>query len=187
MFLTVALAATAQAQAAGAFVSASAPSPPGTSPGNPVLPNSWNSASNSGRFQFAGPTSGLWFDPPMVEGFTIAISSGSFLSMTAAPGFSGLKIRVDGSVVDSDFNAGETYTFSGTVLQFDIFGITPALDGGVPTFATAFPLQLSFSGTPAQMTWTNITAVPETSTFGLTLMGLVGLGLLASRRPRQVG
>ena len=178
MFLTLALAVTAQAHASGEFVSASNP---GSSPGNPVLPTSMS----GGRFQFGGPNSGLWFDPPMVEGFKIAISSGSFLSTTAAPGFSGLKISVGGTVVDSDFNAGETYTFSGTVLEFDIFGITPALDGGSPSFATAFPLQLSFSGTPTLMTWTNIIAVPETSTFGMTLMGLVGVGWLLSRRQRK--
>lgn len=189
LFATMALVASTGASAQ--FTSASAPPPPppppGSSQGNPVLPGQWTTASGStpGSFRFFNPVTGLWYDPPLVDGFTISLDSGSFLSVTAPTGFAALKIRVGTTVVNTNFNAGDVYAFGASTAQFDIFGISPLLDVDLPSFISAFPLLLSFSGNPSTMTWTAFTSpVPETSTYALVLMGLVGIGVLLGRRQR---
>ena len=165
------------------FSSASVPQPPpppipGDSQGNPIMPSTvWSSASVQRGFNFINPTARRWFDPPPVDGFSIGLDRGSFLSVMAPTGFTGLKLRVNGVVVDESFNVGETFAFAPSVRVFDVFGITPALDPDAPGFASAFPLFLDFTGAPTTMTWHSLAAVPELPIFALLLLGIAGTAL----------
>jgi len=153
---------------------------PGTSPDNPILPNM---PTASGGFFFADPEPGRWFDPPVVEGFTIALSGGgTFIEVIAPPGFDNLSLVVGGVVVNDDLDAGESFLFGAGVSSFDIVGISPLLDPDDPGFGSAFPLYLDFTNPPGTtMTWTPI-AVPEPATWASLGLGLVFVGLVRSRR-----
>lgn len=183
-----------QAWAAGLLLASSAASAaPGASQFDPVLPSriTTDYTSVSGQivarrdhFQFDNPVSGLWFDPPMVEGFDIILGDGAmFKTVTAPSGFNGLKLRVDGSIVDDNFEAGETFSFGSGVRSFDILNVRPLLDPAAPNFSTALPLKLTFIGSASIMLWTSLpSAVPESDAYLLMLGGLTALGLLARRR-----
>jgi hypothetical protein len=180
-------------QAEASFTSGSAPPPPppipGSSPDNPVMPTIWASASAPNRavFIFDAPVSGLWFDPIPIYGYSISLF-GNIQSVQAAPGFDHLRIVVNGVVLDDDLNSHEVFSFAEGVSDFDILGINPTIDGLSPDLPTAFPLRMTFYGSPSWMLWRGIDApaVPETGTFALGLLGVVGLGLLMGRR-RQAG
>jgi hypothetical protein len=166
-----------------------AQSGPGSSQENPVLPNTFVVSTSGPQFFFTNPTSGLWFDPVPVYGFRITLlgATGGFTSVQASSWYSNMQIRTPAGVLDPDFDAGEIYTFTAPRFEFDIIGIQPYLDPGASNFTQAFPLKLTFTGSPNTMFWTALPApVPETSTFGLMLLGLSlgGLGLGWARRRR---
>ena len=189
---------TATACAVGLLLaSTAAQAAPGNSEVDPILPNrvSTSFVSVSGqivgrtdRFEFDQPASGKWFDPPMVDGFTISIGSGAvFTSVTAPTSFSGLVLRVGSSIVDASFDAGETHSFGAGVSTFDILNLRPVLDPAAANFTSALPLRLSFNGSASLMLWTSLpAAVPESDIYLLMLAGLAGLGALTRRWPRRM-
>lgn len=180
--------------AAGLLLASSAGlAAPGASQFDPVLPSriTTDYISVSGQivgrrdhFQFDNPVSGLWFDPPMVDGFVITLGGGAlFNGVTAPTGFIGLKLRVDGSIVDANFEAGETFSFGSGVKSFDILNVRPLLDPAAANFGTALPLNLTFTGSTSTMLWTSLpSAVPESDAYLLLLGGLTALGLLTRGR-----
>lgn len=167
---------------------------PGGSQSDPVLPSRFTTdyISVSGQivgrkdsFEFFQPQSGLWFDPPMVDGFEIALlSGGQFTSVTAPTGFSNLQLKVGNSIVDASFDAGETYSFASGVQSFQIVNVRPSLDPAAANFTSALPLKLTFVGSAStMMLWTSLpAAVPESDSYLLLLAGLAGLRFLARRR-----
>jgi hypothetical protein len=145
------------------------------------------------RVEFAAPQSGDWFrtgnnqawiwKPTDGEGLSITLSSGSFDSITAPAGYGSLRLAVNGVLVDTDFNAGETFAFGAGVSSFNLYG------GGAPLFfpyEVSVAMQLRFSDSAGQMNWTSVNAlpVPETSTFAMALLGLVGVGVLMGGKQR---
>ncbi len=99
-----------------------------------------------------------------------------------------MTLRVGGVLVDADFIAGEMYSFAAGVNAFQIAITSPMLLPVGSLVADSFRMNVTFASASApSMTWTSITAapVPETSTFALSLLGLVGLGLLAGSRRRK--
>jgi hypothetical protein len=179
-----------------AFTSASGvPPPPGSSQSNPLYPSFWISASGStsAAARFDAPQTNQWFSTPDSLYFwllpvgtntvTARLSSGSFSNVTAPAGFGTMQLRVGGVVVDNDFNVGEAFSFVGGVNDFQIVvGSYPAT-GQIGSFQ----MKLGILGSPSTMTWTTAVtaAVPETSTFALTLLGIVGVGLLLGGRRQK--
>ena len=155
----------------------------GLSVDDPVMPT----VSSEGQFSFSDLQSGLWYDPPMVDGFDISVSGvATFQSLTTSVGFDNLRLIVDGVVVDDDLDGGESYVFALGVQAFKIVGIDPDLDSADPGFGSAFPLLLNFNNEAgATMTWTAIEApIPEPSTYAMLLGGLGLIGVVARRRRR---
>ena len=150
----------------------------GASQAVPVLPF----VPAEGTFFFDAPVSGRWFDPPFAEGFDISLKDATFTGITAPEGFEDLiLIAADGTVLDDDFDAGETFNFAAGVSVFKIRGTK--LDMASETFTTALPLRLTFTPGATSMTWTAAVAqVPEPSTYMLMLMGLFVLSAVSRRR-----
>jgi hypothetical protein len=149
----------------------------GASPTDPFLPTS----STGGTMTFEDPSSGSWYDPPMTHGFDFSLSSGDFTEVGAPPvtaGFGPLDVIVDGKVVDV-LNPGTSYLFAPGVTEFRLKDISPGVN---PSDPTAFPVYLAFSGAPRTLT---MGAVPEPSSWALTLLGVTGCGALLRRRSRQ--
>jgi hypothetical protein len=148
---------------------------------DPVMPT----VNQDGSFLFTNLQSGLWYDPPMVDGFDISLSGGAtFQKVTTPLGFDNLELVVGGVTVDSDLDGGESHTFAAGVTGFIIRGIDPDLDQADPGFGNAFPLQLSFNNpSGSTMTWDPIVSapIPEPSTWAMLLGGL-GLLTVAARR-----
>ena len=147
---------------------------PGSSQDLPILPF----VPAPGQFVFDAPVSGRWFDPPFATGFTITVEGGDMLSIMAPDGFENLKIVIGGTVVDDDFDGGETYTFTAGVRSFDVTGML--VDTAVPA---PFPLFMEFEPSVTSMTWNaQLAPVPENGTLALTLAGLALLAGVARRR-----
>jgi hypothetical protein len=153
----------------------------GLTPDDPVMPT----VNQDGSFLFTNLQSGLWYDPPMVDGFDISLSGGAtFQKVTTPLGFDNLELVVGGVTVDADLDGGESHTFAAGVTGFIIRGIDPDLDQADPGFGYAFPLQLSFNNpSGSTMTWDPIVSapIPEPSTWAMLLGGL-GLLTVAARR-----
>jgi hypothetical protein len=202
LFAAVALPLHAQA----AFTSASStpppppppPPPPGATQFDPVFPSTWLSASgaygfrawfslpSTNRWYSTGNHENLWLLPVVVDGLAVHLDGGSFQSVTAPVGYGSMQLRVDGVLVDADFNAGEVFAFSPLTSDFQIFISSPAtLPAGAAS--ESFQMKVQFLGGASIMKWTSIEAapVPETSTFALTLLGLVGVGALLGSRRRK--
>jgi hypothetical protein len=119
--------------------------------------------------------------------YVVAFGPAFFTTITAPEGFGAMTIKVNGSVLDSDFNAGEVFTFTSNVSAFDIsLNSTPNFLPGTSA-ANSFQLKLGLVGAPAAMSWfmRAPAPVPETSTFVLTLLGFVSLSALTSLRRRK--
>jgi hypothetical protein len=135
-----------------------------------------------GTFSFDAPVTRRWYDPPFATGFKIELTEGEFISVMAPSTVSDLKIYgPDGTtLLDDDFDAGETLVFGEGVHVFYIRGGVFDLGKDAP-----LPLFLDFKGEPTKMTWTaeGVTAVPEasTTTLALAAMGVI-LGLRLRRR-----
>lgn len=150
----------------------------GASQENPVLPF----VPAPGTFSFDAPVSQRWYDPPFTTGFEISVASGSITKIKAPMGFSDLVIYdADGTtVLDSDFDADEEFTFASGTTKFYIRGMLVDTADAAP-----FPLWMEFAGTPSGMTWTAelVSApVPEPESYAMLLAGLGVLGFLRRRQ-----
>lgn len=147
---------------------------PGSSQDFPVLPF----VPAPGQFVFDAPVSGRWYDPPFATGFTITVEGGDMLSIKAPDGFEDLKIVIDGTVVDDDFDGGEVFTFGTGVRSFDVTGML--VDTATPA---PFPLFMEFQPSVTGMTWNaHLAPVPENGTLALTLAGLALMAGVLRRR-----
>ncbi len=139
-------------------------------------------------FVFPEPISGLWYDPPFIDGFIIELvgdPTASFNEFTVGGAFTDLQVFVGGvqiGTVDSgvafDISAFDTRVFT-------IVGIDPALDVEAPGFGTAFPLLVDFDGSPTTMVWTGALLPPTTVPVPGTVLLLAFSGLLLARRARR--
>ncbi len=143
---------------------------PGVSQDLPFLPDD----SDDGTFTFEDVPSGVWFDPPSVEGFEYAMTGGSlFTKILGFPtGFSNpFTVSVGGTVL-GQFSPGNVADFTtfpgGGVPGFKITGIDPLVDLGDPT---AFPLQIEFNTPTASFQMTPITVPEPSAIFGLGVLG----------------
>jgi hypothetical protein len=153
----------------------------GSSQTNPILPF----VPAPDTFVFDAPQPRRWYDPPMVEGFTITLTGGGeFLEVMAPDGFTDLELIVDGVVVEDDLDGGDSFHFAPGVTSFKIVGIHPLLDAGAPGFGSAFPLFLDFTNPDGTtMTWTAINApVPEPAEWALILLSIPLLGWQVRRK-----
>jgi hypothetical protein len=198
LLATVALVAALPAQAT--FSSASGPAP-GSTQSNPVFPNfsQWSSASGALQYYaaFNPPTTNQWYSTSIEPGglwlsginsATVAVFGAAiFTSITAPEGFGAMTLKVNNTVLDADFNPGEIFTFTSNVPIFEIFLNSPPNFAPGTSAANSFQLKLGIAGAPDGMSWfmRAPSPVPETSTFALTLLGVVGLGLFASMGRRK--
>jgi hypothetical protein len=134
-----------------------------------------------GTFTFDAPVTRRWYDPPFATGFKIELADGEFISVMAPSTVSDLKVYgPDGTtLLDDDFDAGETLVFGEDVHVFYIRGGLFDLGKDAP-----LPLFLDFKGTPTSMTWIaeGVTPVPEAST---TAMALAAMGVIFGLRWRR--
>lgn len=160
---------------------------PGTTPSVPILPF----VPAPGQFIFPAPRPRRWFDPPFADGFVYElIGGGEFIEAVAPPGFFDLSIFIDGILVDSDFDAGESFLFGPGVTSFSITGISPLLDVADPGFSAAFPTFLDFSGSPTELRMTAIIVptdddpsdIPVPATLLLLGFGLTGMAVSRKRK-----
>lgn len=196
--LAVAMAAAAPASAQ--FVSLSGINPPGSSEGNPAIPDyctsvygttytckskpglsSYNVDTSVAGFRWDRPQSFIqalaygWFDPVAELGFRITIPSGAFTSV-AAPTFYGLMLNFDTTWLP--LTAGSTSPALTGLRSFDVYGLGG--NGSSGYFPTSLPptltIGLKFTGNPAYMDWTYLTtAIPEAGTLTMLVAGLAVL------------
>lgn len=136
-----------------------------------------------GEFVFDAPLPRRWFDPPFADGFDIALEGATFISVTAPSKFFNMVlIAEDGTVLDDDFDAGETFYFGAGVSGFKIRGLS--IDTATTDLASALPLFLDFTPGATKMTWTvsMAAAVPEPSTYALALVGMLAVAVARRRR-----
>jgi hypothetical protein len=149
----------------------------GSSEDAPILPF----VPAPGQYSFDAPAPRQWYDPPFATGFTITVEGGDMIEITAPSTFSDMKILLaDGTVLEDDFDAGESYTFTAGVRTFKI-----EFTGARPDMALAapFPLYMDFEASVTGMTWAaELAPVPESSTLGMMLAGMVAMGYLSRRR-----
>jgi hypothetical protein len=101
------------------------------------------------------------------------VEGGTFAQLAGPPDFDDLRVTIDGVVVDSDLDAGESYYFAPDVTRFSVLNIVPAVDADNPT---AFPTFLAFNGSPSELRMTAlVAAVPEPETWALLLAGLAAV------------
>lgn len=171
------------------------PGIPGESPENPLLPGT----TTPGGWFFNNVESGLWIDPPFVNGFTYNLSSGYMTSINFPGGagyesFTNLSISSPqcAGLPQGSFGHSLTTTFSfvdfgcTNVSTFSVFSNNPIFDFGDQQ---GFPLQLFFSGasatniamTPYDPNPSNET-VPEPSTFAVAAIGLYVIARQARKR-----
>jgi len=159
---------------------------PGTSPEVPILPPV---QARPGVFVFGNPPPRRWFDPPFGDGFDYELTYGpgtpsadGFTKVEVGPGFFDIDVFVDGILVESDLDFGETFGFGPGVRKFRLAGITPPVD---LADSTAFPTFLDFSGSPSELRMTGIplaNGVPEPGSLALAGLALAGLALSRRRR-----
>jgi hypothetical protein len=156
--------------------------PEGSTQQNPVLPSSYI----PGLFLFSDVRSGLWIDPPLVSGFTFAMTGpGSLFSgiLDFPTGFNGLFDVLVDDVSLGRFGPGQMVDFSGFagggVASFSIQGIDPSADAGNPL---SFPIRLGFTTPTASFTMS--AAVPEPMSLTLMGLGIAGMLVLGAMRRR---
>ena len=196
----VAMAATLGATHSQAqFSSASGPvTPPLGSEANPYTPWASTQLANGEKQYFIAPAvSGYWFAAPLKHsalgstlthsGFQVSLSpsfSNGPLSLTSIQigSFQGddLSVSANGSVITDNFGSGSVLNFAANVRSFEVYSRNGSLP--VTSSNTLFPLLLKFTGSASEMAWTSISAVPETETYVLMLLGLAVLGGTFGRR-----
>jgi hypothetical protein len=200
----LASAAIAVAVPAHASFSSASGTPPGSSQANPIYPtfSQWSSASGVPYYyaQFAAPTSNEWYSTTIESGGLwrsgiqsaqlLLTGGGSFTSITAPEGFGVMTLKVGNSVVLTDFMPGQVASFGSGISWLTLsLNSPPAFTPG-SSAANSFQVKLGVTGLPSTMIWSmnGVAAVPETSTFALTVFGMLGLGVLtlgSKRKPRS--
>ena len=158
----------------------------GIDQGAPVLPI----PIEGGGFLFQNVAGGLWYDPPMANGYVFATTDGSrFTHILSFPsGFASPFTVLVGNVLLGQFSAGQSVNFNdffaGGVSSFTISGINPLVDGANPT---AFPIQLAFDAQNVSFTMTpiNAAAAPEPGTALLLCPVVAALSARRWRAGRQ--
>jgi hypothetical protein len=195
------VAAFALAVPAHASFSSASGLPPGSSQSNPIYPSFsfWGSTSGvqSYNAQFAAPTADQWYSTTIETGGLwlygirsaqlFVFGSGSFTSITAPDGFGAMTLRVGSTVVDSDFTPGEVFSFASGIREVTLALNSPPVFPAGSSAANSFQFKVGVAGAPATLYlgMTGAAAVPETSTFALTLLGVLGLGVLTAGSRRK--
>lgn len=156
----------------------------GSSSTNPIQPI----GGTAGNWLFIGG-SGLWYDPPLTNGYDYTGLSGTTFTKITLPGCCGsvnvsygpgfgtqLGTFAPNSVVDFASLTG------GALGAFRIWGLNPELDAGDPN---AFPLQIFFSDSTGSFSQVALDAgeVPEPGTLLSCAMGIAAIA--GYRRRRQ--
>ncbi|MEQ1889307.1 MAG: PEP-CTERM sorting domain-containing protein [Alphaproteobacteria bacterium] len=182
----------------------SAPPPPGSTPGDPILPAGPGPGGSGYDFTFdVTPDDMVFIDPVIAIGYDYIVSSGPNIASVLLPTI----LNDDGQyeiylwdgdgfdILDGVATAESDYLFdAGGVDRFRVLGIdeTALLD---PANATAFVTGLTFvSGGTVAMSMIPVTFdtdagagqndVPEPFTLSLLGAGLAGIGALRQRRTR---
>jgi hypothetical protein len=208
LFATVAVAVVgvAPVPAQASFSSASAPPPPpppapGSSQANPIYPGFtfWGTASGVPYYnaQFSAPSSNQWYSTSVEPGglwlygirsADLSLSgNASFTSITAPEGFGAMTLSAGNIVLDADFTSGEVLTFASGVTQVKLTLNSPPVFAPGSSAANSFQVKVGVTGSAQTMylSMFGVAPVPETSTFALTLLGLLGLGLLTTGVKRK--
>lgn len=159
---------------------------PGSSETFPLLPTV---TEPDGTFIFTDVPSGVWFDPPAVEGFAYQMLSNSlFTSIVDFPtGFADPFTVAVGDTVLGQFGPGQSVDFAALVgngvSAFTVSGINPLVEEGDPN---AFPIQLAFNTATASFSMRPLldTSSEKVPTPAL-LPGLIGLGATALRKRKR--
>jgi hypothetical protein len=154
---------------------------PGATPANPMLPTS---LLPGGGFAFNNVPGGLWYDPPLVDGFDFAMTGGSLFTgiLDFPPGFADPFAVYVGGVLLGTFGPGQSVSFGAGVSAFTVAGIRPLVDAANPL---AFPIRLAFNTPTASFTMiprADPAVIPEPGTLALLLVGAGGLALGRRRR-----
>jgi hypothetical protein len=167
---------------------------PGASPETPLLP--FAPAEGTTTFVFEEPTSGLWFDPPFVDAYFYTLlgdPTAFFTSVEVPPvsfGFGDIMLLID-SIEVATLSPGDSFDFVGAgytdVQEFVLASISPLIE--LADAAFAFPVKLSFDGTPLALTIEALTTsgpgpttTPEPATAALLGVSLIGLLVVRRRR-----
>ena len=171
-------------------------SPP--KPGSPpiiALPSITSSGVYNFHISGVGPTSVTFIDPKIAIGYFYETGMGNpnFASVTL-PDVGGGKFDLTfldgGKSVTDALNANSQFFFgSGGVSTFEVTGIDPSAkldptNGGAFITGLTFVSAGDFTGTMTPIT-TEISAVPEPSTWAMMIMGFVGIGFMAYRRKQN--
>lgn len=167
---------------------------PGSTPETPLLP--FAPAPGTTVFEFENPTSGLWFDPPSVDSYFYSLlgdPTAFFTSVEVPPvsfGFGDITLLIDGLEV-ATLAPGAVFDFFGNgytdVQDFELSGISPLIE--LADAAFAFPVKLTFTGTPLALTIEALTVTgpgptetPEPAVVALMGAGFIGVIVLRRRR-----
>lgn len=152
---------------------------PGSRQDDPIMPNT---VDPDGTAHFDDTPSGMWVDPPLVDGYTYEMTSDSlFVAVLDFPtGFAAaMEVFVEGASLGL-FEPGDQLMFPGEgVGSFSVRGILPPDD---LADGADFPLQIAFDDPTASFTMTPI-PVPEPSS--IVLLALAGLVLAVASRQRH--
>jgi hypothetical protein len=172
-FTTLSLSGEFGYQGATYFVNESYSFGPGSSPSEPLLPDS----TAPGEFIFQNAPSGAWVDPPLVDRFEYVMDSASLFTaiLDFPPGFAAEFAVTAENTLLGEFGPGESVNFvqllGHGVESFIVSNITPLADAADPS---AFPIKLEYSTPTASF---RMLAVPEPASLVLVLLccGLFGV------------
>jgi hypothetical protein len=144
---------------------------PGFAATNPLLPTA-----DGGAWHFTDVASGLWYDPPMTEGFEYRADPGTlFTSILDFPtGFDAPFTVIIDDKPFGTYGPGQSVDFSqfpgGGVSEFSITGISPLADAGDPR---GFPLRLAFNADFANFTMSPLSNIPEPNSAAIWLIASI--------------
>jgi hypothetical protein len=160
----------------------------GSTPEDPVLPD--RTSTDPPFFEFLNPVPGLWYDPPLAEGYTYELTGGATFTEVIAPpasfGYGSLDVFIPGTGVVGTALPGVSFDLDPyDSAVFSLLGVDPPyVDVADPT---AFPTFLDWTGPATSLTMTPILvrpSLPEPATFALlALAGAAVAGRHLRRKP----
>ena len=138
-------------------------------------------SASGGDFTGTQIINGVSFAPPAQSGST----TGTITDVISAAGVNSITYTVDYSVTQPVAGGAETVTLTGKSFAFDGFTFT------FEPFSTTFAPLPDVNGPAtigllfASITPTVETAVPETSTWAMMILGFCGIGAMTYRRRKQ--